>query len=348
MMKPLRVLALSFLLCSPAALSRPQLEDQLLVFFRDSFRLKSSEISAIQSGKAVANVLKSRKPSEIFVAGAVFIRAEPEAYVKLATDLERLRKLPEYLGVGRVGDPPQISDFAGFTLDKDDVELKDCKPSACAIQLPASRIEQARQNIPWNAPDVVAQVNQALRSTAVEVLGAYRREGNRVLGEYNDREEPTRVARQFEELLSYAESMPKYAPALHRYLLDYPAGKTAAFDEMIRWEKVKFGLKPTLRVVHVITARGESPAEPAYVVVGKQLYASHYFETAMDLAFCIRSDNPQRPGFYLVMVMGSEQEGLTGFKGSILRKVVTGRTASSLEKSMDRIKATLESAVVSR
>jgi hypothetical protein len=40
--------------------------------------------------------------------------------------------------------------------------------------------------------------------------------------------------------------------------------------------------------------------------------------------------------------MGSEQAGLTGVKGSIVRKVAVGRTASSLEKSLVAIKNILE------
>jgi len=42
------------------------------------------------------------------------------------------------------------------------------------------------------------------------------------------------------------------------------------------------------------------------------------------------------------MAMGSEQAGLTGFKGSIVRKVAVDRSASSLQKSLTVIKNTLE------
>ena len=76
---------------------------------------------------------------------------------------------------------------------------------------------------------------------------------------------------------------------------------------------------------------------------GKQLFSSPYFETALDLTVCIRgSDDTTRPGFYLLRTMGSEQGGLTGFKGSIVRKVAVGRTASSLEKSLAAIETNLE------
>jgi len=111
---------------------------------------------------------------------------------------------------------------------------------------------------------------------------------------------------------------------------------------MFYWAKVKFGLKPTLRVVQVVSMQGSNPHKPAFTIAEKQLYSSHYFETALDLTFCVRSDDPKQPGFYLIKFMGSEQAGLTGFKGSIVRKAAVGRSASSMQKSLTAIKDALE------
>jgi hypothetical protein len=47
-------------------------------------------------------------------------------------------------------------------------------------------------------------------------------------------------------------------------------------------------------------------------------------------------------GFYLLTLKGSEQEGLTGVKGSILRKVVVDKTQSSLESALASIKRSVE------
>ena len=76
-----------------------------------------------------------------------------------------------------------------------------------------------------------------------------------------------------------------------------------------------------MRVVHVLTMRS-SPSNPtSYAIPEKQLYSSHYFETALDLTFCVRDiTDAKQPGFYLIMVMGSDQAGLTGAtKGSMVR-----------------------------
>jgi hypothetical protein len=42
------------------------------------------------------------------------------------------------------------------------------------------------------------------------------------------------------------------------------------------------------------------------------------------------------------MAMGSEQAGLTGVKGSIVRKAAVGRSVSNLQNALTNIKNTLE------
>ncbi len=109
---------------------------------------------------------------------------------------------------------------------------------------------------------------------------------------------------------------------------------------------VSFGLKPTLRIVQAIVYRGSRSTDPAYAVAVKQLYASHYFETALDLTVCVRDqENPDRGGFYLITLKGSQQAGLTGLKGGIVRKVAVDKTRSSLERALRAIKKRLESRI---
>jgi hypothetical protein len=102
---------------------------------------------------------------------------------------------------------------------------------------------------------------------------------------------------------------------------------------------VKFGLKPTLRINHQIAAHVNRTHGPIDVIAIKELYASHYFETALDLNFCVPRNTG---GFYLITAKRSEQAGLTGPKGSVVRKVAVDKTRSSLEKSLVTIKTRLE------
>ena len=144
-------------------------------------------------------------------------------------------------------------------------------------------------------------------------------------------------------MLTYSKALPEQAPAFSRYLLDYPKGKPAITEDAFYWAKVKFGLKPTLRVIHVITTEGRPAAGATYLIAEKQLYASHYFQTALDLTFCVSDGvDSHKTGFYLIKVLGSEQAGLTGLTGSIVRKVAIGKSVSSLQESLTNIKSVLE------
>jgi hypothetical protein len=316
----------------------------LKTFFQQDIGLSPDQIAAIRSGQAVAKVLPSRTPAEVFLFGAIYIHAAPASYVKFAHDFDRLRKLPGYLALGVFSNPPQPSDLKDFSFDSDDIKgLKNCKPSDCVIQLPATSMEEFQKSIDWSAADVDEQVNQRLQKAALQRLLAYQREGNQVLGTYNDKRDPTEVPKQFAYMLSYSKALPERLPDFYHYLLAYPNARPANVDDTFYWARVKFGLKPTLRVVQVVTMRGE-PSDPvAYAIAEKQLYSSHYFETALDLSFCIRDTDDPKPGFYLIMAMGSEQAGLTGVKGSVVRKVAVGRSASNLQNALTTIRIALES-----
>jgi len=97
------------LACSLMSTGQPALEPR--VFFREQMGLSDDQITSIAHGR----------PAEIIVFGAVFVKATPEQYVKIAFDMGRLRQLHGYLGVGRFGDPPMLSDLEGLALEPDDI-----------------------------------------------------------------------------------------------------------------------------------------------------------------------------------------------------------------------------------
>lgn len=339
----LRIVAwLIFLGTSVSGLS--QSNNALKTFFQRDIGLSEDQIAAIQSGKPVAKTLPSRTPAEVFLFGAIYVHAAPERYREFATDFDRLRKLPNYLALGVFSDPPQLSDLKGFSLDSDEIDdLKDCKPGNCSIQMPATSIEEVRRSVDWTSPGANEQVNQLLQKTALQLLLAYRKEGNQALGNYNDKRDPTEVPKQFAYMLSYTKALPARLPGFYNYLLSYPNQKPLNVDDVFYWANVKFGLKPTLRIVQLVTMRGNAGDPVAYAIAQKQLYSSHYFETALDLSFCVRDTSVQKqPGFYLIMAMGSEQAGLTGAKGSVVRKAAVGRSVSNLENALRSIRNTLE------
>lgn len=311
-------------------------------FFREFAGLNEEQIAAIRSGKALAKVVESPTPDEVYVFGSVYVEATPESYLKLASDIDALRKLPSYLAIQTFSDPPELSDLDGFTLDEQDItELQNCKIGHCQVQLPTEAIEDFQQSINWSAPDVADRVNHLAQQLALQALLEYMQGGNSALGAYRDKKHPAAVPETFASLIGRFEALPVYLPELNEYLLGYPKAKSENVQAGFYWENVNFGLKPTFRIVQKIVYRGAIGKEPAYAVAEKQIYASHYFETALDLTVCVK--DAQRPGFYIITVKGSKQAGLTGLKGGIVRKVAVDKTRSSLERVLMATKQKLES-----
>jgi hypothetical protein len=340
----IKAATLAGVILSGALISAGQTTREPIIFFREQMGLSEDEIAMIARGKAVSKVLPSKAPAEIFVFGAVFVNATPEEYVKLAFNMGRLRRLPSYLGVGRFSDPPMLSDLEGFTLEPEDIRnLRICRPGKCGVQLPAEAMQQLQKAVDWSGSDVATQVNDRFRRMALEMLRRYQKDGNSVLGTYRDTDHPYDVDAQFQSLLGRSEALPVYLPELNHYLLDYPNATLANVESLFYWERVKFGLKPTLRLNHAIAYRSAGPRGGAQVVAVKQLYASHYFQLALDLTACVtESGRTSDTGFYLISLKGSTQQGLTGLKGSLLRRIVVGKARSAQKKALINIKKVLE------
>lgn len=339
--KPITIVSLA--LCG-AFFSYGQAVREPHTFFREQIGLTGDQITLIDRGKAVALALPTRTPAEIFIFGAVYVNAFPDEYLKHARRLDRLRKLPDYIGIGEFSNPPVLEDLEGFTLEPDDIRnLRNCRPGRCKVQLSAQEMQKLQEAANWSATGASARVNDGIRKMALELLLRYQEGGNRSLPIYQDRDDPVHLAEQLQSLLSRADAMPIYLPELNRYLLEYPNGKLTNVESMFYWEKVAFGLKPTIRVNHALIYRSTGPRGPAHVVAVKQLYASHYFELALDITAAVPANGrPEDKGFYLISLKGSTQQGLTGFTGSLLRRVIVSKTRTAQENTLMGVKKLLE------
>ena len=143
-------------------------------FLRESVGLNAGQIDSVHQGTAVAVVLDSPTADQVFVFGTVYIRAEPESYLRFANDFDALRKLPSYLAVQKFSNPPRFSDLSGFTIDADDLkELRRCRPGDCEVQLPSEAIDQFQKSINWTATNAAGEANRLAQQMALQALLAY-------------------------------------------------------------------------------------------------------------------------------------------------------------------------------
>jgi len=305
--------------------------------------LSANEIAAIERGRPVTKELAWGDASEIYVLGAVHIDGSPDVYLKIARDLRRLDGAPGYLGIGELVDDTTEADLHDLTFEADDVKaLKNCREGACDVQLPAASIAAFRQQIDFSRPDAVEQASALGRSMVLQMVRAYQHGGDDALGTYRDKQHPSRIADQFRRMIGRASALPDVLPELRRYLLDYPDAALPNADTFFYWEKAAFGLKPTIRVNHAVIFRGRAEGRDVGVVAIKQLYATHYFHTALDLSVCVADAAGTGRGFDLLTLKASQQDGLTGITGSLLRKAVLDKTRHALERALVAIKQTVE------
>lgn len=320
-----------------------QTSGQAATFFKEYIHLKDDQIASIEHGKPVVQVLPGQVPSEIAVFGAIYINTSPEDYLNAMQNVNNLRNSHNYLAIRQISAPPRLSDFEGFVFEDEDIkDLRNCKPGRCQVQLPVESIEEFQNAVDWSAADASAQVNSLAQRRAFEELIKYQKEGNNALGAYYDKEQPVYIIKQFETLVDQLFSGSHYLPDLKQYLVEYPRVRLPNAEDVFYWERVKFGLKPTLRLNHAIIYRDLEPSQQVNAIAVKQLYASHYFQTALDVSVCARDTRQQQNGSYLITIKASRQAGLTGPKGSLIRKAAVSRTCSSLESSLTHIKRILE------
>ena len=71
-------------------------------FFHEFVGLNDGQIREIREGKAIAKILDSPTADQVFVFGSVYINSTPERYLKFASDIDALRKLPSYIATSKV------------------------------------------------------------------------------------------------------------------------------------------------------------------------------------------------------------------------------------------------------
>ncbi len=168
-------------------------------------------------------------------------------------------------------------------------------------------------------------------------MRGYLEGGNARLATYRDSSRPTFVGEEFSSMIDRMPSLTEYLPDLKRYLLDYPQAALPNSESFLYWQEAKFGLKPTIRINHLVISQ-----QPTHVAVAsKMLYASHYFWTALELRVLV-PDPARGKGFWFVSVNRSRSDGLSGFVGSMIRGKVRGEAEKGMMAALRTTKASLE------
>lgn len=302
--------------------------------------LDAKQVEAMERGEAVVKVLPHKHKMDMAVFGVVKVAASPDYFVEQYRDIESFEKAKEVLKIKKLSDPPLPKEFNTLTLPTNDIkDLKKCKPGNCSVKIDAASIKELKSKVDWKAPDYEAQVNRIVRRMLFDGLVLYQKLGDDATGELWDKKNPLRVAEEYRGLLGNSPYLPEYISNLHNYLLKYPDAELESSEEFFYWSDVEFGLKPMIRLNHVVIYR-----EPDLTVLAsKMIYASHYFNTGLELRFLISDPNDPKPEeFYLAVLNRSRSDGLDGLFGGMMRGIVSGRLEKGIVTFLEQGKAKLE------
>jgi hypothetical protein len=259
-------------------------------------------------------------------------------YVQLAHNVEEFEKGENFRITKRISSPPRIEDFARLDLpDEDVVDLRTCRVGSCELKLSEAALTRVRKEIDWSKPTAEADAEALARRIAFEYVNGYLEGGDARLAVYRDSARSTFVAREFKSMVDRMPSLTEFLPDLKRYLLGFPKATLPNSESFLYWQEAKFGLKPTIRINHVVVSQQPTHA----VIASKMIYASHYFWTALELRVLV-PDPTRGPGFWFVSVNRSRSDGLSGFVGRLIRGKVQGEAEKGMLAALNMTKARTE------
>jgi len=321
-----------------ASSGAPALPQQLDAFITRHVKLEPTSRTQLLAGQPVVKLLESDPSTEVAVFGAVWVNAPVAAYVAAVKDIERFESGGGFRVTKKISAPPRLEDFAAMTIPHDDVaDLRTCRVGECELKLSEANIERVRREIDWTRPNVRTRLDHLSRTMALEYVNGYLEGGNARLAVYRDADRPTFVAREFASMIDRLPSLAEFLPDLRRYLLEFPTATLPNSESFLYWQEAQFGLKPTIRINHLVI--GEAPG--GAVIASKMLYASHYFWTALELRVLVQ-DPPRGRGFWFVSVNRSRSDGLSGFVGRIIRGKVRGEAEKGMVAVLEATKSMLE------
>jgi hypothetical protein len=299
--------------------------------------LTTSEIEELEAGRPVTRLLASGSGDEVMF-GAVWIETPVSNYLLAIRDIERFECGGGFAMTKRLSDPPRLEDFADMALpDVDLRDLRSCRAGNCGVKLTDASMNMFQRDIDRSSPTATDAERELVRRMALSLVVAYTARGNAALGPYLDDTRSAVPGRAVAEIIERMPLMSHSEFDLRRFLIEYPNAQLPNSTSFFYWQLVQFGLKPTFRINHVVTAG----VPDHFVVASKQVYASHYFRAAVEIRHLI-PDPGRGHGFWLIDVSAARVDGLTGVLGALIRGHVQSEALRSLTGGLEATKLKME------
>jgi len=321
-----------------SGLSRPQDSDPFAVV-SPVVSIDPAERERIDRGEVLVRILPARD-SEVAVFAASRFDADPEALVRWTKAIEALKRSPFVVSIRRFSRPPVLSDLDALVLDDVDLDaLHRCEAGSCSVKLAAQEIDVLKSAASAN-PDWKSAVQREFRRLLLARVTKYQSEGLAGLPPYADRSEPTRPQAEFAGILARSPHLRNYLPAVADGLNNHPHAELPSAESFLYWSKEQYeNGKPVIAVTQVHIVRPVGPSLPVVMVLGQEVFASHYRDGSLGTTFVLDGGKTR----YLVYLNRSRLDRLGGMFSSVKRSLVERRLASEVKIGLESVRRRIES-----
>ena len=308
-------------------------------FFRPEVTLTVADRRAVDRGEARVRTLTHRD-RDVAVFGISSIKIDGDRLIAWVRAIAQMKESPAVLAVGRFSDPPRVEDVGRLKLDEEDLtEIQRCRPGDCNLKLGADEMAVLQREISGPPSAWRPRVEQAFRVMVVERVRAYQARGLDGLPAYADRNPPRLTRDAFAGLLDQSKSLKTGLPEVASSLAAPPRPEPAV-ESFYYWSKERFSGKPVISATHVRIVRPNAAAAPAVLIVGTQLFATHYLNGALSLTSLLRG-TPGGPN-YLAYLNRTEIDVIGGMFGGVARMVIQRRIGNEADELLVALRTRLE------
>ena len=287
------------------------------------------DAAAVERGEVVVRSVAGADRDEVALVGLMRVAVPRDFYFARTSNVAALVTRPGRESFGVLGTPPVLADFATMRLDPSDANgIRKCRVSHCSIKLPERQMGAMASALASRRRDdasTVSQIDSLMREWLFGLVTDYRARGDSALPVYDDTRPAEQSASGFRQLLGEDASMFRDAPTFASYLAASPAHPVPGATSTIFWAiDRRPSLKPILGVSQLSTFRGAGPGTPMFIAT-KQLYASHYFDSWLDVESLVAGPAPEL-STYVVLVRRVRfdhlpSRGLFDVRGRVVRQL---------------------------
>lgn len=309
-------------------------------FFHPDVTVDAADRERLDRGDVVVRVLPSRD-GQLSVFASSRLDAPAEALVTWTRAIAELKQSKFVRAVRRFSDPPVLEDLDALVLDEGDVEaVRQCRVGDCGVKLERHELESLRAATA--GPEWRAAIQQEFRRVVLNRVNAYRSEGLAGLAPSVDRRDGLQPKDAFAAILAASPYLRDRLPGIGSRLMDYPRVDVPGVESFFYWSKDQYSTgKGVISVTHVDVVRPDAVGAPAVLVLGKEIFATHYRTGSLGVTAVVH--DPVFDQRYLVYINRSQVDLLHGLFGGLKRKLIEGRLASESESFVRLVRTRLES-----